>query len=149
MVTPEVARSGQGHQRCPGATRAFERCRRPWVHIPTTTHTGRRPFQCHSGAKVTWNGREGMASWGWGQARVPSEGGLASPLREDPRQQRPFLRTQPPSQSWERAEGFVGPQPLTWGHRMEAGAVGRAVQSPGQAHFRGRRQVSGSWWEWG
>ena len=72
-LTPMVARSGQGHQQRPGPRRAFERCRRPWAHIPTTTHTGRRPFQCRSGAKVTWNRREGLVGGGWGQDRVPDD----------------------------------------------------------------------------
>lgn len=66
MLTPIVAGSGQGHQEHPGARRAFERCQRPWAHIPTTTHTGRRPFQRRSGAKFTWNRRE-VGAWGWRQ----------------------------------------------------------------------------------
>lgn len=84
-LTPTVARSGQGHQQRPGARRAFERGQRPWAHIPTTTHTGRRPFQRRSGAKFTWNRREGLVRGGWGQDRVPDDRGSGAPLGEHPR----------------------------------------------------------------
>ena len=108
MLTPTVARSGQGHQQCPGPRRAFERCRRPWAHIPTTTHTGRRPFQCRSGAKVTWNRREGLVGGGWGQDRVPDDLGLGASLESTPGPVTAPCQAQPPSLAWGESRGLHG-----------------------------------------
>lgn len=121
-LAPTVAGSGQGHQHHPGARRAFERCQRPWAHIPTTTHTGRRPFQRRSGAKFTWNRREGLVRGGWGQDRVPDDRGSGAPSESTPGPMTAPGQDQPPSLAWGRAEGFVdstavfrGPEDEAWG----------------------------------